>query len=398
MRIVTARRLVDGTGAPALDWPAVVIDDSGNLAYVGPRAALPSLGDDVERVDLGAWTILPGMIDSHVHLAFDGGPDPVTSIQAVDDDTLLAEMAERAGRMLRSGLTTVRDCGARGTLAQQLQAAIAAGRTPGPRLVTAGAPLTIAQGHCHYLGAETPRGEAHVRAAAERQLAAGADWVKIMVSGGRITPGSDATRPQFERTEVAAAVEAAHAAGRRLAAHAHATVSIADAVTVGADSIEHCTWVGPDDEFDYAPTVAAQMAAQGTYACPTTNWRFQIVNSRRGPERFTARLHNLAHMRDAGVPFAFGTDCGIPNTPHDRWAEGIVWLEAAGLSPLEVIHAASGAAAHCLGVDSLTGTLTAGKQADLIATSGDPSRSLNELGRVSWVMQGGRIVVDERAL
>src|SRR5829696_6401750 len=142
MLVITARRLVDGTGERPLDWPAVVVDDAGRLAYVGPRQSLPPLPDDAARRDLGDRTLLPGIIDSHVHLAFDGGPDPVAAIQRTDDATLLADMAERAARMLRAGITTTRDCGARGTLAQQLQEAIAAGTLPGPRLVVAGQPLT----------------------------------------------------------------------------------------------------------------------------------------------------------------------------------------------------------------------------------------------------------------
>ena len=392
MQLITAARLIDGTGTPPIERAALVVDNDGRIVYVGPRAGTPPLPPDAERVDLGERSVVPGIVDSHVHLAFDGGPDPVSAIQAVDDATLLLQMAGRAGRMLRSGVTAARDCGARGGLDLLLRQAIAAGEVSGPRLAVAGSPLTVENGHCHYLGGCTPRGEAAVRAQARRQLAAGADWVKVMVSGGRITPGSDATRPQFERDEVRAAVAEAHASGARLAAHAHATVSIADAVAAGVDSVEHCSWISPEDDIAYDPDVAARMADRGVYACPTIHHRFPELAARRGPGWQERRLDSIARMHAAGVPLAFGTDCGIPRVPHDRWAGGIVWLAAAGFSPLETIRLATSSAAACIGLDADTGSLVPGKLADAIAVEGDPSRDLACLAVVDWVMQGGRVV------
>jgi imidazolonepropionase-like amidohydrolase len=392
MRLVTARRLIDGSGAAPLDWPAVVVDDAGRLSFVGPRRDAPTLPPGSPHDDLGERTLLPGIVDAHVHLAFDGGPDPVAAIQQTDDATLLLEMAGRAQRMLRSGITTARDCGARGGLDGVLKRAIAAGSIDGPRLVVAGSPLTIPGGHCHYLGAETAPDEASVRAAARAQLAAGVDWVKMMVSGGRITAGSDATRPQFARPAVRAAAEEAHAAGRRLAAHAHATESIADAVEAGADTIEHCSWISPDDQIVYDPSVAARMAERGTYACPTTNFRLGTFAQRRGPGWLERRLEAVARMHEAGVRIAFGTDCGIPNVVHDRWAGGVIWFAQSGFSPLEMIAVATGWAADCLGLGEQVGTLAAGKMADLIAVGGDPLVDLRCLERVDWVMQAGRVV------
>ena len=392
MRVVTARRLVDGTGGPPLDRPALVVDDAGRLTYVGPISDAPPVPPGTPRDDLGECTLLPGIVDSHVHLAFDGGPDPVAAIQATDDQTLLLEMAERARRMLQAGITTVRDCGARGGLDLVLRRAIAGGTVPGPRLVVSGSPLTIAQGHCHYLGGVTEPDEASVRAAARAQLDAGVDWVKMMVSGGRITPGSDATKPQFERAAVRAAADEAHAAGRRLAAHAHATGSIADAVAAGADSVEHCSWISPDDNIVYAPAIAEEMAARGVYACPTTNFRMASLAERRGGDWLERRLSAVAQMRAAGVRLAFGTDCGIPHVVHDRWAGGLIWFEQSGFSPAEVIQVATGDAAACIGVGEQVGTLTAGKAADLIAVDGDPTTDLGVLERLTWVLQGGRVV------
>jgi imidazolonepropionase-like amidohydrolase len=374
-----------------MDWPAVVVDDEGRLGYVGSRAGLSPAPAGVEWVDLGERTLLPGIIDAHVHLAFDGSRDPVSAIQATDDAALLLGMAGRAARMLASGITTTRDCGARGGLDAVLQRAIAEGSVLGPRLVVSGSPLTIPDGHCHYLGGCTPPGAANVRAEARRQLAAGADWVKMMVSGGRITAGSDATRPQFTRAEVRAAAEEAHGAGRRLAAHAHATASIGDAVAAGADSIEHCSWISPDDRHAYDPAIADEMAGRGTVAGVTLHHRFAAVAARREPGWLEERLENMARMHAAGVPIVFGTDAGVPLVPHDRWASGLVWLGRA-LGPLDAIHAATGRAAACLGLEAEVGTVVPGKVADLIAVEGDPSQDLTCLERVDWVMQGGRMV------
>ncbi|HZR99685.1 MAG TPA: amidohydrolase family protein [Chloroflexota bacterium] len=391
MQLVTARRLVDGSGAPGIEDAAILIDEAGRIVYAGARGALDARAAGATRVDLGDRTLLPGIVDAHVHLAFDGGPDPVSAIQVTDDDTLYAQMAERAASMLRAGITGARDCGARGWLDLRLRDAIARDELPGPRLVVAGSPITIDEGHCHYLGGCTPRGVAAVRAQARRQLEAGSDWVKMMVSGGRITAGSDATRPQFEREEVRAAVAEAHGAGRRLAAHAHATASIADAVAAGVDSVEHCSWVSPDDDIAYDEAVAAAMAAQGTYACPTLHWRFPELAARRGPDWTRRRLETIGHMHTTGVPIAFGTDCGIPRVPHDRWAGGIVWLAQALGSPLAAIRAATSGSAACVGLRDV-GRLAPGMVADVIAVDGDPLADLACLERVAWVMQGGRVV------
>jgi imidazolonepropionase-like amidohydrolase len=392
MQLITARRLIDGTGAPPIDDAALVVGDAGRIVYAGRRAGAPTLPSQADQFDLGDRSLLPGIVDSHVHLAFDGGPDPVSAIQAADDPTLLLQMAGRAGRMLRSGVTAARDCGARGGLDLLLRDAIAAGELPGPRLAVSGSPLTIADGHCHYLGGCTPHGEAAVRAQARCQLDAGTNWVKVMVSGGRITPGSDATQPQFDCDEVRAAVAEAHRDGRRLAAHAHATASIADAVAAGVDSIEHCSWISPDDDIVYDPDVAAAMADRGIFACPTIHHRFPDLAARRGPGWQERRLETIARMHAVGVPIAFGTDCGIPRVPHDRWAGGIAWLAAAGFSPVETIRLATSNAAKCIGLDADTGSLAPGKLADAIAVEGDPSRDLACLADVDWVMQGGRVV------
>ncbi len=392
MELITARRLIDGTGAAPIERAALVVDDRGRIRYAGPADRAPALDGYVQHTDLGERTLLPGIVDAHVHLAFDGGPDPVAAIQAVDDASLLLQMAERAGRMLRSGVTAARDCGARGGLDVVLRDAIARGEVPGPRLVTSGSPLTVPEGHCHYLGGVTERGARAVRAAAERQLAVGADWVKMMVSGGRITPGSDATAPQFEQADVRAAAEAAHAAGRRLAAHAHATRSIADAVAAGADSVEHCSWISPRDDIAYDPGIAAEMAARGVWACPTIHHRFPELAARRGPGWRERRLASIAQMHAAGVRLAFGTDCGIPRVAHDQWAGGLVWLAAAGFTPLEALHIATAGSAECIGLGTEIGTLEVGKLADVIAVPGDPSRNLACLAAVDWVMQGGRVV------
>ena len=348
-------------------------------------------GAGAPSVDLGDRTLLPGIVDAHVHLAFDGGPDPVSAIQATADEALYADMAERAQAMLRAGITAARDCGARSWLDLRLRDAIAAGELPGPRLAVAGSPLTIDDGHCHYLGGCTPRGVGAVRAQARRQLEAGTDWVKMMVSGGRITAGSDATQPQFARDEVRAAAEEAHGAGRRLAAHAHATASIADAVAAGVDSVEHCSWVSPDDDIAYDEAVALVMADQGVYACPTLHWRFPVIAARRGPDWQRRRLETIGRMYAAGVPIAFGTDCGIPLVPHDRWAGGIVWLAEALASPLAAIQAATSGSAACVGLSDV-GTLAPTKLADVIAVDGDPLVDLGCLQQVVWVMQGGRVV------
>lgn len=226
--LITGDRVLVDSGV-YLDDGAVLIEGD-SITAVGPRAQITEqAGTDVPRFEFSG-TVLPGLIDAHVHLAFDGGTDPVATLQASTDEKLLQDMRCRAEQLLHSGVTTARDLGDRGHLALTLAREIADRRTAGPRLVSAGTPATPPGGHCYFLGGEVS-GADEVRNLVRRNLAAGAGVIKAMVTGGGLTKdGPRSYESQFSTEELAALVDEAHKAGVPVAAHAHGADGIATSV------------------------------------------------------------------------------------------------------------------------------------------------------------------------
>ena len=229
--------------------------DGDRIAWVGREADLSPdrYPADTPVRALGPVTVLPGLIDCHVHLAFDGGPAPVTRMRAEDDARQVALMTRNARRLLSVGVTTARDLGCRGYLGVSVRDAIADGTLRGPRLLTAGPPLTVTGGHCWFMGAEVDT-EQDVRRMVRRHHKHGVDLVKLMSTGGFMTEGSAPWFAQFEPAEVRAAVEEAHRVGKRVAAHVHGVVGIERALDAGVDTLEHCTFVHADGGPAWCPS------------------------------------------------------------------------------------------------------------------------------------------------
>jgi imidazolonepropionase-like amidohydrolase len=314
---------------------------------------------------------------------------------------LLLRGVANARQALGTGVTTVRDLGGRGGVTFRLRDAIQNGRIAGPRILAAGSPITITGGHCNFLGLEADD-EASVRAAARRQLKSGANCLKIMATGGRMTPGTNVGMAQYTVAEIRAAVDEALRANVPLAAHAIGTQGIRNATTAGVDTIEHCSWLGhtPTVEFDEA--VAAQMAAQGTAAVPTLTPVKQAMIATSGVlseglrEHIALRpelLRCLRRMAALGVTILAGTDAGVAWTPFDSLPSELESLVSeAGLTPMQAIQSATGTAARVLGIDGSVGTLEIGRVADLIAVEGDPSARIDDIRSVRMVMKEGVVV------
>jgi len=385
MLVIRAGRLLDGTGAAPLADRDVYVQADGRIVAVQVAGDVPS---DADLLDLRTLTVLPGLIDCHVHLVFSRGQNPRADLLLEDDQRLLLRGVDGAREALRAGITTVRDLGGRGGVTFRLRDAIADGLLAGPRILAAGSPITITGGHCHFLGleADTP---ADVQRAARGQLKAGANCLKIMATGGRMTPGTNITMAQYTLEALRAAVDEAQRAHVPLAAHALGTAGIRTATQAGVTTIEHCNWLGADGQVDFDDAVAEQMAAQSTAAVPTL---FPL--RRTAPVLRGQILEAMRRMVALGVPLAAGTDAGVSLTPFDSLpGELEVLVDDVGLSPIQAITAATGQAANTLGLGETVGTIAPGRLADLLAVEGDPSQRIQDVRNVRRVLQSGRTTV-----
>nr|WP_239029146.1 amidohydrolase family protein [Pseudonocardia acidicola] len=387
--IVTAGRVLAAPDGAPLHDGAVLVATDGTISAIGTQAEVVQLASpDVDRWDFPDKTVLPGLVNCHIHLAFDASADPAATLRNTDDVALLAAMTERAGQLLDAGITTARDLGDRGGLAAQLRNAIGAGTAAGPRILTAGAPLTVVGGHCWFLGGEVT-GDASIRAAVADHAAYGVDVIKVMVSGGHMTPGGAAMwEPQFDARQLEVVVDAAREVGLPVAAHAHGTDSIIACVEAGVDTIEHCTWlVGHPAEGRYGTPdhVAEMIAAAGIYVCPARSSNWETF------KRLDSLLDRLAWMDRHGLKVVAGTDAGVTGSFFDDFARSLGLYARAGWSPARVLAMATTEAAAAIGLADSIGQLKPGFSADLIAVDGDPLADLDALGRVRFVLARGRV-------
>ena len=364
-------------------------------------------GDTVTIHDLRAMTVLPGLIDGHVHLTSENNPDQ--RLQTVEmsegDRALLA--AHHAEKTLMAGFTTVRDVGARGGDAIfALREASARGWVPAPRIYASGSTISVTGGHgdgtqgyrddvaglLHSTG--VCDGPDACRAAVREQVRRGADHIKLTATGGVLSNTATGTGQQFTDLELEAIMETAHAMGRKVTAHAHGKGGIEAALRAGVDSIEHGTYL---DE-----ATARLFRRQGAYLVPTVLAGVTVAEWSADPDTFLSEFQRAkaaevgprmlgmaATAHENGVPIAFGTDSGV--SKHGENAREFGLLVEAGLTPMEAIVTATVNGADNLGRSDDLGTVEAGKLADLIAVDEDPLADIDALLDVDFVMKGGAV-------
>lgn len=384
MRYYLAQTVLSGPDLRPMPHAAVAVEGP-LIEWIGSAAeARDRAGDADEVIDLGSATILPGVIDSHVHLGFDGGPDPVARMKRETDAEQLVLMLRSARELLSVGVTTARDLGARAFLDVTVRDAIRSGEARGPRMIVANRPITLTGGHCWFMGGECDDIDA-VRTMVRLHHKMGADCIKVMSTGGFMTAGSAPWHAQFSAAELAAAVDEAHRLGKKVAAHGHGSEGIARSVAAGVDTIEHCSFAREGGEAAFEPEIADAIAAAGIAVCPTIN----LNATRRGPEAMDRFARRLGGLLDRGVRIIAGADAGINNAPHREYIAGLAAMVELGMADREVLLAATIRAAQALGVDAVTGSLEAGKDADLIAVEGDPAADIAALHRLTLVVARG---------
>jgi imidazolonepropionase-like amidohydrolase len=399
--VIHAGRLIDGvTATPRTNMSIFVRDDrivEVRSGFVRPEGA--------EVIDHSQRTVLPGLIDSHVHLSSgppEGNPIANQMTRTTADWAYITLPGYRA--MLHAGFTTVRNLGGDTRIAVALKRAIDAGRVEGPRMLVSGEPIGPTGGHSDHRNGLDPEldhprwndsvadGPDEVRKAVRRLHREGVDILKIHPSGGVLSANDDPKLMLMTEEEIAAAVSTAHMLGMKVAAHAHGTAAINAAARLGVDSIEHATYSDAE--------TFKLMKANGTYFVPTllvASQFLKIANER--PEtmhpssvekiKYVAPLavENLRKAYRAGIKIAFGTD-----TSDGENAKEFALLVNAGIRAEDAILAATRNAAELLGASTDIGSVQAGRYADIIAVDGDPLADISVLERVSFVMKGGAVV------
>ncbi len=381
---LTAARLFDGTDF--VEQPILLIDGD-QVVSVGQQ---PPVG--VEMSDLGDVTLLPGLVDCHQHLVFNGVGALEDQVSGVDDEALIERARQNAHRALIGGVTTLRDLGDRGFVTLGLR-----GDPALPTLTCAGPPITPPGGHCWYLGGEVQGREGLLAAVAER-VDRGCDLIKIMVTGGAMTPSFPMWMSQFSRDDVQLVVEEAHRNGLPVAAHCHGVEGIASAVDVGVDSIEHCTFFTEDMESAPPDELLDKLASSNVALSATWgNNRERIM-----PPPWDAAVpvieRALGRVHANGGTVVVGTDAGIHNfKPHDVLPYALPTLVSSGMTTVQALRAITSAAADvCRRPER--GRLAAGLPADIVAVAGDPSVDASALTEIASVWKEGALVNREEAV
>jgi imidazolonepropionase-like amidohydrolase len=403
MTRIRVGRLFDGTGAPVIVDAAVLIDGE-RIVDVGPSATVPT-PDGATCIEFPDRTLLPGLVDCHSHTNLPGDGTTIEEAASEPDEIQLLRSAENARIALAAGITTLRENGAVRRTAFVLREALRRGIVRGPRLSVAGRPITVTGGHCWPLGGEAD-GVEGVRQAVRHLVKEGADWIKVMATGG----GTLNTRPyqaSYTLDELRAVVDEGHRANRLVGAHCTGTAGIVNALDAGADMIIHGNFNNPDGSATLDPEIARRIADQGVWLNPTLHvgrariWRFEQLARERPlseteaaefslqKERYAVRGEHIRGLLDAGVRMAAGSDCGWSYYRFGGFRHEIEALAACGMDAAIALRAGTLDAAAAMGLDREIGSVEVGKLADLLVVDGDPLVDLAALANVEVVFLGG---------
>ncbi|MCW4041422.1 MAG: amidohydrolase family protein [Candidatus Bathyarchaeota archaeon] len=384
LKIITCGTCIDGTGSPAIK-NAVILVEGTKIREVGEEGEVDvPRGRGVEEIDCSTMTVLPGLIDSHIHLALGAG-SYYEEMVAHSDAHLLITGFVNARSVLDAGITTVMDLGTRNRVAFDLREASETGIIQTPRMLLSGRAITMTGGHFYFCNAVAD-GYKEVRKTARRLIEEGADVIKVMASGGgtRIT---DRRRPSYSVEELRGATDVAHNAGKIAVAHCHATQAILNALEAGFDVIEHCSFLEPEGKYPghtFRENIAREIAKAGVlvdHVMPVTV----------DPIVLEYKFENFTGLRRAGVQMLAGTD----DLFLDLMGQLPFVLELmvrGGMTPMEALLSATSKPSEAMGLDGLIGTVERGKEADLIAVRGNPLEDIRSLASTALVMKGGKVI------
>lgn len=399
--VITAAHMIDVVSGKTVDYPAIFVDDTGRITSIADARTV-KWGADVEHIDLGDRTVLPGLIDMHVHLDSPADIGGYRGLEFTDSFWGMTAVGN-AQAMLNAGFTTVRNVGSSNRNDIGLKQAIDAGYTTGPRIVPAGYALGATGGHCDSTFLPPSLEKDHkeegigdtpdeLRYQVRRQRKYGAEVIKVCATGGVFSRNTEPGQQQMTEAELRAVADEAHQWGIKVAAHAHGADGIKAAIRGGIDTIEHASLV--DDE---GIKLAVQRPRPVWFSMDIFNTDYTQAegakngvledNLRKDREVAQIQRDNFRKALRAGVKMVFGSDAGV--MPHGQIGGQFKYMVEYGMTPIQAIQAATINSAQALGKERDVGAITVGRYADIIAVDGDPLTNVRELESVDAVVKGG---------
>jgi len=385
-------RLVDVENEEIIEDAVFTVEDD-KFNFVGNSEK--DVDDFDEVVNFGGKTVIPGLIDAHIHSLFDASGDPFGSLEAESASMITLKAANFMEKTLEAGIVAIRDMGGVDYLEMGLNEAIKSGLSKGPRMQLSGKLITMTGGHGHQFGREVDSPH-EARKAAREQLKNGVDLIKIMATGGVMTEGVQPGAPQLTEEEMRAAIIEAHKAERKTATHAQGVEGIKNALRAGIDSIEHGIFL--DDE------AIELMVHNDVFLVPTLAAPYWIIDAgvEKGVPEFAvekskavieSHAKSFQKAREAGVKIAMGTDAGTPFNKHGKNKFEIKMMVENGMKPIEAIKAATMGGAELMELTDKLGSISEGKFADMVVVDGKPDQDIEDIYEVAEVYKEGKRVV-----
>jgi len=388
-------QLIDGTGVKPY-YPVEIIIDNGVIISI--NRSVKSIDDiSYDRIiDAKNQTICPGLINAHLHLYMDAGISPLHNLSEENSHLSMLRTISRCNQLIKTGITTVRDMGAKDLGIITLRDAIKEGIVDGPRVVVCGKAMAMTGGHAQAL-ADVVDGPDEMRKAVRKMLSADVDFIKLFATGGFGKPGEQLTNYELTIEEMRAAVQTAHAAGKPVAAHAYGNKGICNVIKAGVDSIEHATFLDKKS--------LDLVVEKGIFLVPTLANTYKVSKMKHqkyvpkemietAKQAFPEMMKQFSNAYKAGAKIALGTDGGSWLNAHEDIHTELKLRAQAGVNNMDLITMATQTSAECLNINNETGTIQIGKQSDILIIDGDPIKNINALKSVRLVIKGNKILKD----